>query len=83
MKRVYLTSGTNKKADPTDEINYYLADNGMAILIETFLNMSGRMYVVIDNEEHAKKYNSLIGHNDGFIRSFDNLKAAKAFVKEV
>lgn len=60
--KIYVCSGTNQKADETDYIDRYIAENGAVIKIKEVINTNYRWYSV-----------------NG--KSFDTLKAAKAYVE--
>ena len=74
--RVYM-SGETKKADNTDYIDYYKAENGMIIQIIEPLNMSGRWYKVFVDEDDMRKFYPL---GENFHRCFQTLQSAKEFV---
>ena len=78
FERIYMTSHTNKKADSTDYVDYYKAENGMVIQIVEPLNMSGRWYKVFANEDEMNKFYPFGEH---FHRCFQTLKNAKEFVE--
>ena len=46
FKRIYMVGGENGKADPTDYVVGYKAENGKRIEIMSLLNTPGRWYEV-------------------------------------
>ena len=76
-EKIYM-SGENKKADNTDYIDYYKAENGKVIQIVELLNTSDRFYKVYNSVEDMKAYYPFGGH---FRPCFERLRDAKAYVE--
>lgn len=68
-KRIYTISGTNKKADDTDYISKYIAENGKVIEIMELVNSPMRWYRVdgkeFDTLKAAKNYVECIKYREG------------------
>ena len=69
FKAVYM-SGESRKADPTDYIDYYEAENGLKIEIVELINSTHRFYRVWSADGKA-------------LRSSDFLNEAKLYCMEV
>lgn len=55
FERIYMQSGTNKKADSTDYVDYYRAENGVVIQVVELLNSRDRLYKVFDSETDMRR----------------------------
>ena len=78
FERIYMQSGTNKKADNTDYVDYYRAENGVVIQIVEMLNMPGKVYRVFNNEgEMRQKPNPFV---EKYHPCFSTLADAKKHV---
>ena len=80
FERIYMGSGTNKKADSTDYVDYYKAENGAIIARIELLNVGDIYYRVYNNEKEYKKHNPF-RENWGFC--FSKLRDAKDYVKNL
>ena len=79
FERIYMGSGTNKKADSTDYVNYYKAENGMVIQIVELINSTIRFYKVFKDEDEMNKFYPLGEH---YHWCFQTLKGAKEFIEK-
>ena len=77
FERIYMGSHTNKKADSTDYVDYYKAENGMIIQVIEFLNTGGKFYKVFDDERDMNTYYPF---GDKMHWCFERLKDAKDYV---
>ena len=55
FKKVYMLGGLNGKADPTDYVIGYVAENGAYIEIKELINSSYRWYAVNGHEYNTLK----------------------------
>ena len=77
FEKIYMQSGTNKKADNTDYVDYYKAENGMIIQPIEFLNSSAKFYKVFDNIDERNIHYPFGG---SYHWCFQTLRDAKDYV---
>ena len=80
FERIYMQSGTNKKADSTDYVDYYKAENGAVIQIVELINVDDRFYKVFRDESEWKKYNPF---RENWHLCFSKLRDAKDYVESL
>ena len=81
FERIYMASGTNKKADNTDYVDYYKAENGAVIQIVETINPVYRFYKVLNGvDEMRRKPNPLV---ENYHMCFERLRDAKDYVERM
>lgn len=78
FERIYMQSGTNKKADSTDYVDYYKAENGAVIQKIELRGVGDVFYKVFESEDDIKKYNPF---RENWYLCFSKLRDAKDYVK--
>ena len=78
-EKIYMGSHTNKKADSTDYVDYYKAENGKVIRIMELINSTYRFYKVYDSVDEMLTYYPF---GEKAHPCFQTLKSAKEFVEK-